>query len=111
MPVELAKDRNGITVKTQTALQGNTPLDHLLLSASKVLGNNLIAVLLSGGSRQGIKGLRAVRQAGGTTLVEDPASSASPEMAETALREDVVDHVVSAETLAERIGSLVRQSN
>ena len=111
MPVELVKDRNGITVKTQTALQGDTPLDHLLLSASKVLGNNLIAVLLSGGSRQGIKGLRAVRQAGGTTLVEDPASSASPEMAETALREDVVDHVVSAETLAERIGSLVRQSN
>ena len=110
VPVELVKGQNGIAIETHTSLKDRMPLDHLLISASKVLKANLLAVLLSGGSEQGIDGFRAVRREGGITLVEDPSSSASPQMAEAAVGQETVDYVVSAEILAERIEKLIRQS-
>ena len=110
VPVELVKGPNGMAVETHTTLKDHMPLDHLLISASKVLKANLLAVLLSGGSEQGIDGFRAVRREGGVTLAEDPSSSASPQMAEAAVRQETVDYVVPAEILAERIEKLIRES-
>jgi two-component system, chemotaxis family, protein-glutamate methylesterase/glutaminase len=109
-PVELLKGHGGIAVEKPATLKNHMPLDHLLISASKVLKANLLAVLLSGGSEQGVEGLKAVRREGGVTLVEDPSSSASPQMAEAAVRQETVDYVVPAEMLAERIEKLIRQS-
>ena len=71
---------------------------------------NLLSVLLSGGSEQGIEGFRAVRREGGITLVQDPSSSASPRMAEAAIGQDTVDYIVSAESLAASIEKLIRKS-
>lgn len=110
VPVELVKAQNGVTIEKHTSLKDHMPLDHLLISASKVLKANLLAVLLSGGSEQGIDGFRAVRREGGITLAEDPSSSANPQMAEAAVRQETVDYVVPAEILAERIEKLIRQS-
>jgi len=69
--VELVKGQNGVAIEKHTSLKDHMPLDHLLISASKVLKANLLAVLLSGGSEQGIDGFRAVRREGGITLAED----------------------------------------
>ena len=109
-PIELKKGPNGMAVETRTTLKDHLVLDHLLISASKILKANLLAVLLSGGSEQGIDGLRAVRREGGITLAEDPSSSASPQMAEAAIRQDTVDYIVSAEALSEKIEKLIRRS-
>lgn len=109
-PVELVKGQNGIAVEKHTVLKDHMPLDHLLISASKVLKTNLLAVLLSGGAQQGVDGFRAVRREGGVTLAEDPSSSASPQMAEAAVRQETVDYIAPAEILAERIEKLIRQS-
>ena len=110
VPVELLKGQNGIAVEQHATPKNLMPLDHLLISASKVLKANLLAVLLSGGSEQGVEGLKAVRREGGVTLVEDPSSSASPQMAEAAVRQETVDYVTPAEMLAEKIETLIRQS-
>jgi len=110
VPIELVKDENGIAVETPTALIDHMVLDHLLISASKILKADLLVVLLSGGSEQGIYGLRAVRREGGITLAEDPSSSASPRMAQAAIRQDTVDYIVSAEALSDKIEKLIRRS-
>ncbi|MGB6067975.1 MAG: response regulator [Desulfomonilaceae bacterium] len=83
-------------------------LDNFLVSASKIMGENLLAVLLSGGPYRGIEGLRAVKHARGTTMVQDPVSSVDPRMAEEALREGIVDHKSSADGLVEKFQKLIK---
>ncbi len=107
--IELVSEQNRIMVETREAPQDSI-LDHLFLSASKILKANLLTVLLSGGSEQGLDGFRAVRREGGITLVQDPSSSASPRMAEAAIGQDAVDHVISADSLAAGIEKLVKKS-
>jgi two-component system chemotaxis response regulator CheB len=50
-------------------------VDVLLRSAAQVYGSRTVAVLLSGAGEDGCGGLRAVRDAGGFTMVQDRASS------------------------------------
>ena len=107
VPLELVRDGTDITVQFISGLPGVHVLDHFLLSTSKVMGNKQLAVLFSGGSGGGIEGLRAVKQVEGITMVQDPASSVDPRMAEAALREGIVDHKCSADTLAETFHKLI----
>jgi len=55
-----------------------------------------------------MEGLRAVKQARGTTMVQDPVSSVDPRMAEAALLEGIIDHKCSADSLAETFQKLIK---
>jgi chemotaxis response regulator CheB len=48
---------------------------------------------------------RAVKPTRGITMVQDPASSVDPRMAEAALLEGIIDHKCSADSLAETLKS------
>lgn len=61
-------------------------IDVLLESAADALGPGLAAIVLTGANEDGAAGLRAVAEAGGIAIVEDPASAASQTMPEAALR-------------------------
>ncbi len=108
VPVELVRERSEIAVKFLPELPGVHVLDHFLMSSSKIMGKHQLAVLFSGGSGGGIEGLRAVKQVEGLTMVQDPASSVDPRMAEGALREGIVDYKCSADTLAETFHKLIK---
>ncbi|HEY3499927.1 MAG TPA: chemotaxis protein CheB [Polyangiaceae bacterium] len=68
-------------------------IDVLFESAADVFGPALVGVLLSGANEDGARGLARIRAAGGTTVVQTPASSAAPQMPEAALRLGGVDYV------------------
>jgi two-component system chemotaxis response regulator CheB len=53
-------------------------VDHLFESASSALGHGLLAVVLSGATRDGVDGVATVLRRGGRVLVQDPASAQSP---------------------------------
>jgi two-component system chemotaxis response regulator CheB len=108
LPLELVKEAGGLYLKILPDRPASDVLDHFLLSASSILGKNLLAGLLSGEEGRGIDGLRAVKKAGGITVIQDPASSLDPGMAEAALREEIVDHVWPADNLAETFQNLIR---
>lgn len=110
VPVELVRKGENITVQVKSAVPGEKVLDEFLISASRIMGQNLLAALLSGGRRVGVDGLRAVKKAGGVTMVEHPTSSANPGMAEAALQDGVVDRTAPAETLAETFRQLISSS-
>jgi two-component system chemotaxis response regulator CheB len=76
-------------------------VDDFLVSASKVFQSNVLAGLLSGGPGIGVEGLRAVRQAGGLTVVQEPELSVDPRMAEGALQKGIVDYRCSVDSLGE----------
>jgi two-component system, chemotaxis family, protein-glutamate methylesterase/glutaminase len=108
VPLDLSEEDGRFILRMPSDVSRTNTLDHFLMSASKVMGENLVAVLLSGGPSQGMTGLRAVKQARGTTMVQDPASSVDPRMAEAALLEGIIDHKCSADSLAETFQKLIK---
>ena len=61
-------------------------VDVLFESAALAFGEAVIGVLLTGGNSDGARGLHFIHQAGGFSLVEDPASAKFYAMPEAALQ-------------------------
>ncbi|MBI4964615.1 MAG: response regulator [Desulfomonile tiedjei] len=108
VPAELLRERDSISVKTLSDQPALSAVDHFLVSASEVMGRNILAGLLSGGESWGSEGLKAVKKAQGITLVQDPLSSTDPRMAERALRAGIVDFKCAADNMAGTIKNLIR---
>jgi two-component system, chemotaxis family, protein-glutamate methylesterase/glutaminase len=81
-------------------------IDVLFESAADAFGPGLLAILLTGGNQDGAAGLAAVRDAGGVTVVQDPAEAQSPMMIEAALARGPVDHRLRLEAIAGLLGRL-----
>jgi two-component system chemotaxis response regulator CheB len=74
-------------------------IDPLFRSAALVYGARVIGVILSGRLDDGTAGLWAVRERGGTTVVQDPDDAVHADMPRNALEYTVADHVVPAREL------------
>ena len=92
-------DRNVEISDNQVSVQGDSSrhrpmpsIDRLLTSASRVFGERLIAVILSGLGTDGAIGARHVKAAGGTVVVQDPRTGRLPRDAQ-ALAPGAVDIV------------------
>ena len=66
------------------------------------------AVVLSGGGSDGALGARAVKEAGGMVLVQDPREAAHEAMPRAAIAAQIADIVAPVGELAERLAELVR---
>jgi two-component system chemotaxis response regulator CheB len=80
-------------------------IDPLFRSAAQVYGPAAIGVILTGSLDDGTAGLWAIKQLGGTAIVQHPDEAMFPGMPRSALAHVRVDHVV---TLAEIAPLLVR---
>jgi two-component system chemotaxis response regulator CheB len=69
-------------------------IDKAFRSAASVHGNRTIGVLLTGMLDDGVSGLRAIRQAGGIVVVQDPEDAAFPELPSRALEAVTPDHLL-----------------
>jgi two-component system chemotaxis response regulator CheB len=69
-------------------------------------GSRSIGLVLTGSNRDGATGIRAIREAGGTTLVQDPATADFRPMPEAAIQTDCVDFVVPIGELAKTLDRL-----
>ena len=64
-----------------------TTINRLFESAAKTYHDRVIGVILSGLLRDGTAGLKAVHDAGGLTIVQDPAEAEYPDMPANAMRD------------------------
>ena len=71
----------------QTYTGSVTTINRLFESAAREYRDRVIGVILSGLLSDGTAGLKAVHDAGGLTIVEDPINAEYPEMPENAMRE------------------------
>jgi two-component system, chemotaxis family, protein-glutamate methylesterase/glutaminase len=97
----------------QMALSADDPVHHsrpsidvLFESAVHVYGNRLLGIILTGANEDGAEGLAAVHDGGGITVVQQPASAHSPQMALSALKRRPADFVLSLNDIAGLLGTL-----
>jgi two-component system chemotaxis response regulator CheB len=69
----------------EPVLHSRPSIDVLFESAADAFGPGLVGVILTGANQDGAEGLKAVAEAGGVVVVEDPASAAASAMPEAAL--------------------------
>lgn len=81
-------------------------IDVLFESAADVYGPSLIGVLMTGANHDGALGLQRIKQYGGVTLVEDPATAKFPEMPRSALACTEIDYVLPLDALGEVLFTL-----
>ncbi|HSN99022.1 MAG TPA: chemotaxis protein CheB, partial [Candidatus Nanopelagicales bacterium] len=83
-------------------------LDRFLYSLARDQGERAVAVILSGPGSDGALGLKAVSEAGGMTLVQDPATARQDAMPQSALATGAVDRVLPPGELAAELVAYAR---
>ena len=84
-------------------------IDPLFRSAALHCGPRAIGVVLTGMLDDGSAGLRAIKDCGGTAVVQDPADAHAPSMPRSALACVEADHVVPLAALAPLLHDLARR--
>lgn len=85
--------------------------DATMTSIAKVFGADTVGVLLSGLGYDGRDGMRAISDAGGTTIVQDEESSIIFDLPLSAIDARVVHHVLPLWNIADQIVSLAEEAN
>jgi two-component system chemotaxis response regulator CheB len=69
-------------------------VDVLFETAAEAYGDRVLGVILTGANADGAAGLRAIREHGGLTVVQDPATAERRDMPDAALAATPVDAVL-----------------
>lgn len=85
------------------------PVDFFLRSLAEDRGEKAIGVILSGMGSDGVFGLRAIKEASGLTLVQEPASAQADSMPRSAIEAGVADIVATPEALPRRIVDVLQR--
>lgn len=74
-------------------------IDHVLRALGDAYGAQSVGVLLAGPGRDGTVGLRALKAAGGLTVVQDPKTAGQAAMLRNAINAGVTDRVLTVEAI------------
>src|SRR5215467_3024149 len=83
------------------------PIDGFLRSTTEHAGEGF-AIILSGAGSDGATGVRAIKEAGGIILVQDPEEAEYSSMPRSAIGSGVADFVLPVRDLAARLVDIVR---
>lgn len=98
---------NNIALSTEEVINHSRPsIDLSFMSAAYSYKDKLVGVILSGANKDGAMGLKAIKDAGGLTIVQDPADSQVKTMPQAAMRATNVDHIFSVRQIISFIQSL-----
>lgn len=100
----LTLDENQVRVTLGPPQNRHRPsIDVLFRSAAVHHGARVIGVVLTGFLNDGTSGLEAIKDFGGVSVVQDPATADVPSMPESALRHVDVDHCVPLQQISQLI--------
>jgi two-component system, chemotaxis family, protein-glutamate methylesterase/glutaminase len=83
-------------------------IDVLFESAARAYRAGVVGVLLTGYGHDGTAGMRAIFEAGGATIAEDPDTALQPAMPRSAIEAGVVSDVLSLDAIGPRLLELAK---
>ncbi len=83
--------------------QLNLPIDLFFQSLAEAVGDRAVAVILSGTGSDGSRGLRAVKDADGMVMVQDPGTAAFDGMPRAAITTKLVDMVLQPDLMGKEL--------
>jgi two-component system, chemotaxis family, protein-glutamate methylesterase/glutaminase len=88
------------TIRQTKAKPGYGPFDLVMHSAASIFKNRVAGVILSGSELDGEKGINAIKQQGGLSVVLNSTSCLCKEMGENILRKCMVDRIFDEKDIA-----------
>ncbi len=96
-----------LALSTEEFVQFARPsIDVLFESAADTYGERVVGVLLTGLNEDGAAGLARISDAGGVTVVEDPATAERAEMPAAAIARGAAQHVLPLEEIGPFLAAL-----
>ena len=86
--------------------QSRPSIDVLFESAADAYGEEVVAVILTGANDDGAHGIKQVKERGGMTLAQDPATAERREMPDAAIATGAVDQMLTVE----QIGAVLNEA-
>lgn len=86
-------------------------VDKTMASVAGIFGRDSVGVLLTGLGDDGREGMRAISDAGGTTIAQDEESSTIFDLPSSAIDAGTVHHVLPLWNIADQIISLAEEAN
>ncbi|HQH41064.1 MAG TPA: chemotaxis protein CheB [Bacteroidales bacterium] len=103
----LIENYQTISLSTEPPVHHARPsIDLAFLTAARAYRNHLIGVLLSGANQDGALGISKIKELGGITIVQEPASCEVKTMPEAALKLLDPDFVLSPEQIVNFLTNL-----
>ncbi len=106
----LIKNQKFSLKKPKRIAKPNPSIDLLFQSLAENFADNVIGIILSGTGRDGTEGLKAIKCAGGITLVQTPDSAKYSGMPNSAIESGIVDRILEPEQMAQELTRLIRFS-
>jgi two-component system, chemotaxis family, CheB/CheR fusion protein len=103
--IAVADGRIRLTPRAQDEITPDV-IDALLCSLAAEYGAQAIGVLMSGTGDDGVRGVAAIRAAGGRTFAQSPQSAAYPELPQRAQQSGVIDSVASPHDIGRALSQL-----
>lgn len=86
-------------------------VDVLFQSVAAVYGSNVLSVILTGMGNDGVSGVKAIRQKGGYSIIQDEKSSVIWGMPGAVAEADEANEIVPLDRMAFRIMGIVKKGN
>lgn len=83
-------------------------IDITMKSAATLYGSNLIGILFSGANSDGAEGMKAIHEAGGVTIIQDPKEAEIPIMPQAAVDSFAPGYILSADKIINFIEKLTK---
>ena len=97
-----------ISLSDEPPTNGHRPSGDILLeSVARVYGKGSIGIILTGMGKDGVLGMKAIKQVRGKTIAQDEKSCVVFGMPHAAIETGAVDQVLSLEKIAEELLSLI----
>lgn len=104
----LVESKNNFSLDASEKIQFSRPsIDVTFESVAEVFGKTAVAILLSGANADGAEGLKRVKDCGGHTIVQDPATADVSFMPQQAVNLRAMNAVVGADQLPGYIKQLL----
>jgi two-component system CheB/CheR fusion protein len=101
--VSLSADRLRLTTTRSAGRRSTLPVDHFFGSLAHARGEQAIGIVLSGAGCDGARGVKAIKEAGGLTFAQSPASASDASMTDSAIDTRLIDFSLPADEIAARL--------